>query len=54
MRNDSGATTSVWMIEEGRTDFPSLASDEHADACIIGAGIAGLSTAYSQLLKASP
>jgi glycine/D-amino acid oxidase-like deaminating enzyme len=41
MRSDSGSTISLWMTEDG------LASDEHTDVCIIGAGIAGLSTAYS-------
>jgi glycine/D-amino acid oxidase-like deaminating enzyme/nitrite reductase/ring-hydroxylating ferredoxin subunit len=47
MRNDSGSTTSLWMIEGGGPDFPELASDARADVCVIGAGISGLSTAYS-------
>ena len=47
MRTDSGSTTSVWMTEDARTIFPGLASDERADVCIIGAGIAGLTTAYN-------
>jgi glycine/D-amino acid oxidase-like deaminating enzyme/nitrite reductase/ring-hydroxylating ferredoxin subunit len=47
MRNDSGSTISLWMTEDRPADFPTLASDEHTDVCIIGAGIAGLSTAYS-------
>jgi glycine/D-amino acid oxidase-like deaminating enzyme/nitrite reductase/ring-hydroxylating ferredoxin subunit len=48
MRNDSGSTISLWMTEDRPGDFPTLASDEHTDVCIIiGTGIAGLSTAYS-------
>ena len=47
MRNDSGSTISLWMTEDSPTDFQALASDEHTEVCIIGAGIAGLSTAYS-------
>src|SRR5688572_11464769 len=42
---DNGRTTSIWMT----TAMPreaSLASDERADVCIVGAGIAGLTTAY--------
>jgi glycine/D-amino acid oxidase-like deaminating enzyme/nitrite reductase/ring-hydroxylating ferredoxin subunit len=47
MSNDSGSTISLWMTDDGSAAFPSLAGDEQADVCIIGAGIAGLSTAYS-------
>lgn len=45
MPSDSGATTSYWMnVHLPR--FGPLAADTQADVCIVGAGIAGLSTAY--------
>lgn len=43
--NDSGASFSLWM----HTRVPSykqLSSDTEADVCVIGAGLAGLTTAY--------
>jgi ribulose 1,5-bisphosphate synthetase/thiazole synthase len=45
MRRDTGTTSSVW------TDFQppqleSLSHDEDCQICVIGAGIAGLTTAY--------
>jgi glycine/D-amino acid oxidase-like deaminating enzyme/nitrite reductase/ring-hydroxylating ferredoxin subunit len=46
MRTDSARTVSVWM-ETG--DVPGggrLGADASADVCIVGAGIAGLTTAY--------
>jgi glycine/D-amino acid oxidase-like deaminating enzyme/nitrite reductase/ring-hydroxylating ferredoxin subunit len=45
MPSDSGATTSFWM-DDGLQTFPALRSDATVDVCVIGAGIAGLSTAY--------
>ena len=42
-------TTSVWLATATLPHFPSLASDERADVCVIGAGIAGLTTAYMLL-----
>lgn len=45
MASDSGATTSYWMNVQ-LPHFGPLAADTQADVCIIGAGIAGLSTAY--------
>ncbi len=36
----------VWMASGPIADAPLLRSDEHADVAIVGAGIAGLSTAY--------
>lgn len=47
MRNDSGATTSIWMATAA--EIPSenkLLKDAVADVCIVGAGIAGMTTAY--------
>jgi glycine/D-amino acid oxidase-like deaminating enzyme len=47
MRSDSGGTTSLWMAS---TEMPpvtqGLTADAQADVCVVGAGIAGLSTAY--------
>lgn len=39
-------STSVWMATTERPEFPSLIQNESADVCIVGAGIAGLTTAY--------
>jgi glycine/D-amino acid oxidase-like deaminating enzyme/nitrite reductase/ring-hydroxylating ferredoxin subunit len=46
MNNGSGQTVSVWMATAEVPEFSSLAEDIHADVCIVGAGIAGLTTAY--------
>src|SRR2546421_4725527 len=47
MKGDSGQTVSVWMasVKEIPADG-NLTKDERADVCIVGAGIAGMSTAY--------
>ena len=42
----SGATTSVWMATAHLEARPALASDAKVDICVVGAGIAGLTTAY--------
>ncbi|KAJ4172659.1 hypothetical protein NW754_002862 [Fusarium falciforme] len=45
----SGATDSVWVHQDpvsNRPSFSKLGSDVETDVCIIGAGIAGISTAY--------
>ena len=44
--NPSGNTTSVWMTVQPTHDFPSLTQNLECDVCIIGSGIAGLTTAY--------
>ncbi|MEP6494713.1 MAG: FAD-dependent oxidoreductase [bacterium] len=41
-----GDTASIWEGTFEVPSFPVLARDAHADVCIVGAGIAGLSTAY--------
>ncbi|MBD2100346.1 FAD-dependent oxidoreductase [Leptolyngbya sp. FACHB-261] len=46
MRKDSGQSTSVWMKTATVPERPSLAETLHADVCVVGAGIAGLTTAY--------
>jgi glycine/D-amino acid oxidase-like deaminating enzyme/nitrite reductase/ring-hydroxylating ferredoxin subunit len=45
MGSDSGQSTSVWMDVEV-PHFAPLTEDVQADVCVIGAGIAGLTTAY--------
>src|SRR5437764_1330955 len=46
MQADSGASTSVWMATAPVPPQPPLTEDAQADVCVVGAGIAGLSTAY--------
>jgi glycine/D-amino acid oxidase-like deaminating enzyme len=46
MNDHAGLSTSVWMATATPPSFPALAKNEHADVCIVGAGIAGLTTAY--------
>src|SRR5688572_16186902 len=43
---DNGRTTSVWMATSTLRAEQPLSSNAHADVCIVGAGIAGLTTAY--------
>lgn len=44
--SDNGRTTSIWMHTTSMPEEPQLPSDLRADVCIVGAGIAGLTTAY--------
>ncbi|NUQ20287.1 MAG: FAD-dependent oxidoreductase [Gemmatimonadaceae bacterium] len=46
MRSDSGHTQSIWMDTAEVPEFPALMKDATADVCVVGAGIAGLMTAY--------
>ncbi|MEH2326681.1 MAG: FAD-dependent oxidoreductase [Nostoc sp.] len=46
MQNDSGKTISIWMTTAEVPEQPVLTENTHADVCVIGAGIAGMSTAY--------
>lgn len=46
MNNDSGNTTSVWMNTFRVPPEAQLATDIKTDVCIVGAGIAGMTTAY--------
>jgi glycine/D-amino acid oxidase-like deaminating enzyme len=50
MSSDSGSTTSFWM-EYSVATFPPLTEDRTTTVCIVGAGIAGLSTAYHLALQ---
>ena len=46
MNTHAGHSTSVWMATATRPAFPGLTRNESADVCIVGAGMAGLTTAY--------
>ena len=46
MNSGSGATTSIWMATSGIRVRPALTKDAVSDVCVVGAGIAGLTTAY--------
>ena len=46
MKSDSGQSMSVWMDTVEMPEMPVLSSSTTADVCVIGAGIAGMSTAY--------
>ena len=46
MKRGSGTTASVWMGAADVPSRPALAKDIAADVCVVGAGIAGLTTAY--------
>ncbi len=43
---DNGRTTSIWMATAPMPQERQLAVDVRTDVCIVGAGIAGLTTAY--------
>jgi glycine/D-amino acid oxidase-like deaminating enzyme len=46
MKTDNGQTTSVWMATADAPEGLQLGADAQADVVIVGAGIAGLTTAY--------
>ena len=46
MQSESGRTTSIWMATTELPPYPALTEDLHADVCVIGAGITGMTTAY--------
>ena len=46
MKDDAQATTSVWMATANTPSQSRLKENIRTDVCIIGAGIAGLTTAY--------
>ena len=45
-RSDAGRTTSIWMATAELPARPALDADLETDVCVVGAGIAGLTTAY--------
>ena len=46
MQSDSGGTESLWMDTVEVVSPPPLTEDARAHVCVIGAGIAGMTTAY--------
>ena len=46
MRPSSGATQSIWSATTEALARPALVKDERANICVVGAGIAGMTTAY--------
>jgi glycine/D-amino acid oxidase-like deaminating enzyme/nitrite reductase/ring-hydroxylating ferredoxin subunit len=46
MSEVSGASRSLWMEQESLPEYPPLGEDATADVCVVGAGIAGMMTAY--------
>jgi glycine/D-amino acid oxidase-like deaminating enzyme/nitrite reductase/ring-hydroxylating ferredoxin subunit len=46
MRSDTGRTDSIWMATAPLRTYPPLAEDLRTDVCVVGAGIAGITTAY--------
>ena len=46
MKDDAQATTSVWMATANTPSQARLKENVRTDVCIIGAGIAGMTTAY--------
>jgi glycine/D-amino acid oxidase-like deaminating enzyme/nitrite reductase/ring-hydroxylating ferredoxin subunit len=46
MKDDSQHSTSIWMATADTPSQPKLTNDIRADVCIVGAGIAGMTTAY--------
>ncbi len=46
MLTDTGRTDSLWMVTHPPAIPPSLRQDLRTEVCVIGAGIAGISTAY--------
>ncbi len=45
-QDNSGQSTSVWMATTVMPQHTALAEDTKADICVVGAGIAGMTTAY--------
>jgi glycine/D-amino acid oxidase-like deaminating enzyme/nitrite reductase/ring-hydroxylating ferredoxin subunit len=46
MKDHAGQSISIWMATAALPVFPTLTKRERADVCVVGAGIAGLTTAY--------
>jgi len=46
MKHETEQSTSAWMATASVPETPMLTGDERADVCVIGAGIAGMTTAY--------
>ena len=46
MKATSGTTLSIWAATAQTPSSPPLSKDERANVCVVGAGIAGMTTAY--------
>ena len=46
MRTDNGRTESAWMATADLPDYPPLQEHLSVDVCVVGSGIAGMTTAY--------
>lgn len=46
MQIESGSTVSIWAATSKVLSRSALVRDVHADVCVVGAGIAGMTTAY--------
>lgn len=46
MNSSSGTRSSVWLSTAETPERPALARNDETDVCVVGAGIAGLTTAY--------
>jgi glycine/D-amino acid oxidase-like deaminating enzyme/nitrite reductase/ring-hydroxylating ferredoxin subunit len=46
MKGKSGKTRSLWQVTAGSLHEELLAENQTADVCVVGAGIAGMTTAY--------
>src|SRR4051812_22593934 len=46
MKSDGAQTESIWMASASVPSFGPLGEDTDADVCVVGAGIAGMTTAY--------
>lgn len=46
MNTTKESHASIWMDRAPLPKFPALTANERADVCVVGAGIAGLTTAY--------
>ncbi|HYC56588.1 MAG TPA: FAD-dependent oxidoreductase [Candidatus Binatia bacterium] len=44
--SENGQSTSIWMSASTASSYPTLTGDVFADVCVVGGGIAGLTTAY--------
>jgi glycine/D-amino acid oxidase-like deaminating enzyme/nitrite reductase/ring-hydroxylating ferredoxin subunit len=51
MLSDAGRTDSLWMKTAAPRVLPPLTEDLRTDVCVIGAGIAGITTAYLLALE---
>src|SRR5215204_4495564 len=51
MKSPSGENVSVWLATADLLQAPPLPGNEEADVCVVGAGIAGITTAYLLALE---